>query len=68
MYENKNFMRDKSSNGIVNTDMSGLEAYRQQRAYLQQQKTSVSSLCDEVNNIKQEMKDIKELLTKILDK
>lgn len=68
MYENKSYIRDEASGGILNTDHSGLEAYKKRRKHLSEQQSSISSLTDDVNTIKDEMKSIKEMLALILDK
>lgn len=68
MYSNKNYIRDADSGGILNTDHSGLEAYKKRRKHLNEQQDTISSLTDDVNLIKDEMKSIKDILVKILDK
>lgn len=68
MYDNKTYIRDAGSGGILNTDHSGLEAYKKRRKHLNEQQSTISSLTNDVNAIKDEMKSIKEMLVKILDK
>jgi len=68
MHENRSYLRDAGSGAIVNSDHSGLQAYKKQRAHTLQQQQTISSLSDDIEHVKNEMTAIKELLVKILDK
>lgn len=70
-----NLRKDLSSGGVINIDASGYQAHktakRNMMVQIQEKKQlqdSVASLEGEINNIKDELSDIKVLLTKILNK
>ena len=65
---NPGYLRDMNTRGIISVDNEALNAYRRQREYNKTQQNTVSALSDEINNIKHEMLDIKEMLTQILNK
>jgi hypothetical protein len=65
---NPGYLRDMNTRGIISVDNEALNAYRRQREYNKTQQNTVSALSDEINNIKHEMQDIKDMLTKILNK
>jgi len=65
---NPGYLRDMSTHGIINVDHNALQAYRRKREFEQKQTSTVSALSEDINNIKQEMQDIKIMLAKILDK
>ena len=65
---NPGYVRDSSTRGIISVDNDALVAYKRQREYNKTQQNTVSALSDEINNIKHEMQDIKDMLTKILNK
>jgi len=65
---NPGYVRDMSNKGIISVDNEALNAYRRQREYSKSQQNTVSALSEEINNIKHEMQDIKDMLTKILNK
>ena len=65
---NPGYVRDMHTRGIISVDNDALVAYRRQREYSKTQQNTVSALSDEINNIKHEMQDIKDMLTKILNK
>lgn len=68
MYENRSYIRDSASGAIVNTDDNGLLAYKKQKAYLAEQQNTISNLSNDVQDVKNEMSAIKEMLVKLLDK
>jgi len=53
------YVKDKSCQAIISTDNSGLEAYRARRKREQDK-------LDEINNLKQDVAEIKDLLRQIL--
>jgi len=65
---NPGYLRDMSTHGIINVDNNALQAYRRKREFEKKQTSTVSALSEDINNIKQEMQDIKIMLAKILDK
>jgi predicted transcriptional regulator len=63
---NPGYLRDMETRAIISVDSEGLSAYKRQREFSNRQESLVSSLSEDVSNIKQEMQDIKEMLAKIL--
>lgn len=68
-------MKDTSSGGVVNTDRRAYENYLKTKQIatnniLQQQATqeSVVEMQNEINNIKSDLTDIKELLVQLMNK
>jgi HAMP domain-containing protein len=53
------FLKDKTSQAIISTDNSALEAYRARRKREQDK-------LDEINNLKQDVAEIKDLLKQLL--
>jgi hypothetical protein len=62
--EAPNFVRDMSNQAILNNDNSALEAYRKKREKQQEFKTAV----DDINNMKQDINELKTLMQRILEK
>ena len=62
MSEHK-FIRDTTSNAIINTDIDGLRRYKARKA----ESKRILDLKNEVDSIKNEMSEIKHLLTKLVD-
>lgn len=56
-------IKDEDSKAVLNTDVTALEAYRKRR----QQNRSVQNMCDELNNLKSEMTEIKSMLKEIIN-
>lgn len=59
-------IRDTSSNAIVNTNMSGYTEYVNRRNAIQQEKEVIAQQGEEINNIKSELSEIKQMLTTLL--
>jgi hypothetical protein len=66
--DNKDLERDVKSNGIVNTNKSALERARKRQADAQAERDKLRDVTREVNEIKCEMHDIKNMLTQLLNK
>ena len=62
--ESPNLVRDLSSQAILNTDRNGLIAYKKAREKQQE----INSAVDDINNMKQDINDLKTLMQRILDK
>tara|TARA_R110002167_G_scaffold58368_1_gene165435 strand:+ start:375 stop:575 length:201 start_codon:yes stop_codon:yes gene_type:complete len=62
MSEHK-FIRDTTSNAIINTDIDGLRRYKARKA----ESRKILDLKDEVDSIKNEMSEIKNLLIKLVE-
>jgi len=66
--DNKDLERDVKSNGIVNTNKSALEIAKKRQADAQKERDKLRDVTREVNEIKCEMHDIKNMLTQLLNK
>ena len=66
--DKKDLERDVKSNGIVNTNKSALEKAKKRQADAQKERDKLRDVTREVNEIKCEMHDIKNMLMKLLDK
>lgn len=56
------FLKDKTSQAVISTDNSALEAYRAKR----KRDIEMQTKFDEINNIKQDVAEIKDMLRQIL--
>lgn len=63
-----NFIRDNSSRGILNTDNSGLIAYKMQKKTRLNQDSKINKLKEDVDELKSNISEIKNLLISLLDK
>ena len=59
------FIRDKSSNAVLNTDMNALEKYKFTRTQRFQEQEVLQKCVDDINSLKGDMQEIKNLLLKI---
>jgi len=66
--DNKDLERDVKSNGIVNTNTVALEKAKKRQADAQAERDKLRDVTREVNEIKCEMHDIKNMLTQLLNK
>ena len=66
--DKKDLERDVKSNGIVNTNKSALEKAKKRQADAQKERDKLRDVTREVNEIKCEMHDIKNMLTQLLNK
>ena len=62
------FIRDKSSNAVLNTDMNALEKYKFTRTQRLQEQEVLQKCVDDINSLKGDMQEIKNLLLKISEK
>jgi hypothetical protein len=62
------FYRDTESMGLVNRDRNGLDDYNMKRKMLLTQKDEINKVKAEIDNLKQDMSEIKQLLLKLMDK
>lgn len=63
-----NFVRHNSSRGILNTDNSGLIAYKMQKKARLNQDSKINKLTEDVDELKSDISEIKNLLVSLLDK
>ena len=67
MSEHK-FVRDDLSKAVLNTDISGLDAYRIARDRRLQEQTTLQNCVEDISSLKDDMIEIKNLLLKISEK
>ena len=63
----ENLVRDKNNNAIINTDKSSYESYMKKVVTRRAEKETVRGLVREVNELREDFKEIKNLLTKMVD-
>tara|TARA_B110000902_G_scaffold136147_1_gene157672 strand:+ start:1704 stop:1925 length:222 start_codon:yes stop_codon:yes gene_type:complete len=66
--DHKDLERDTKSNAVVNTNKKAYEIARKRQAEAQKERDNLRDVTREVNEIKCEMHDIKNMLTQLLDK
>ena len=66
--EKKDLERDMKSNAIVNTNKSAYELAKRRAKEAQKERDNLRDVTREVNEIKCEMHDIKNMLTQLLEK
>ena len=67
--ENENdLVRDSSSGAIINRNVSEFEAYKKRKLKMQENQDKVRDACREINNLKQELYEIKDLIKKLVGK
>ena len=59
-------VRDSDTKAIVNTNVTEYQLYMQRRESRKSQSDQIKSACREINNLKQELRDIKQLIVKKL--
>jgi hypothetical protein len=62
--DNPNFVRDMQNQAVLNSDLDGLKAYKLKREKQQE----INSAVDDINNMKQDINELKTLMQRILDK
>ena len=63
-----NLARDTNSNAIVNTSTSEYKIYMSKYRAREQQSDELRNACKEINTLKAELREIKSLITKVLEK
>ena len=63
----ENLVRDKNNNAIINTDKSSYESYMKKVVTRRAEKETVRGLVREVNELREDFKEIKNLLSKMVD-
>ena len=59
-------VRDTSTNAIINTSRSDYQIYMQRRQARETQSDMIRGAVKEINNLKKELREIKELLVKVI--
>ena len=67
MIEHK-FVRDTLSKAVLNTDINALEQYKFARDKRLQEQTILQNCVDDINSLKDDMQEIKNLLIKMSEK
>ena len=67
MSEHK-FVRDTSSKAVLNTDITALEAYKMSRDRRLQEQSTLQNCVADINILKDDMQEIKNLLLKMSEK
>jgi len=62
--ENPGYVRDTDSMAVINTDIESFKNYKLMR----EEKLKVQRLTSEVDSLKQDLNQLKNLLTKVLEK
>ena len=62
--ESPELIRDMESKAVLNTNISALHAYKKKREKQQE----IQSAVEDINNMKQDINDLKTLMQRILDK
>ena len=63
-----NLVRDIRSNAIVNSNKSEFQMYMKRHKERNEQGDKMRNVCKEINNLKSELREIKSLLVKALEK
>tara|TARA_Y100001951_G_scaffold20666_1_gene15642 strand:+ start:1376 stop:1579 length:204 start_codon:yes stop_codon:yes gene_type:complete len=64
MTEHK-FIRDPISNAVLNTNINAMEQYKIERARREKEQNTFKECLNDINILKEDMKDIKNLLIKM---
>ena len=57
-------VRDTRSNAIINTSTNDYKIYMQRRQARESQSDKLRNVCKEINNLKKELREIKDLILK----
>jgi hypothetical protein len=60
-------VRDTSSGAIINTNTAELQNYLRQRELAEQKDLQISKQSEDINNMKEEIQEIKSLIYQLLD-
>ena len=63
-----NLLRDVNSNAIINNNQTEYQLYMKRIKAREKQGDQLRNACKEINNLKSELREIKNLLTKVLEK
>lgn len=63
-----NLVREIGSNGIVNTNVSEYQTYMKRITAREQHSDQIRNACKEINNLKQELYEIKNLIKEMVKK
>ena len=63
-----NLVRDTNSNAIINSSTSEYKIYMSRYKAREKESDKLRNACKEINSLKAELREIKSLITKVLDK
>lgn len=66
--EGTSYYRDMTSKALVNADVSGLEEYKAKRKFAESQRQEINNLKKEMECIKGDVLEIKEMMRQLLNK
>lgn len=66
--EGTSYFRDMNSNALVNKDINGLEDYKAKRKFAETQRQEINNLKKEMECIKDDVLEIKQLMRQLLNK
>ena len=64
----ENLIRDTNSNAVINSSKSEFKIYMSRYKAREKQSDELRNACKEINSLKAELREIKSLITKVLDK
>ena len=64
----QDLVRDEYSSAIINTNKSDYEKYMQRKKAMKKNNDKIRDACREINNLKQELYEIKDLIKKLVGK
>jgi len=64
--DNPNLIRDLNTNAILNTDNNALKQYKKSRKYVLQQKCEYDKMKEEVDCLRNEIIEMKQLLVSLV--
>jgi hypothetical protein len=64
----QNLVRDTRSNAVINSSSSEYKIYMSRYKAREQESDKLRNACKEINSLKSEFREIKELLIKVLEK
>ncbi len=64
----ENLVRDMSSKAVINTSMVEYEEYMARRRAKEQEQELITKQAEEINNLKSDISEIKQLLFELLNK
>ena len=64
----ENLVRDTSSNAVINSSTSEYKIYMARYRAREQESDKLRNACKEINSLKAELREIKDLVIKVLEK
>ena len=64
----ENLVKDTKTNAVVNTNKSEFQLYMKRRKERSLQGDKLRNVCKEINSLKAELREIKDLVLKVLEK